>query len=98
MSSSSPRELGEIAIRIADAERVYNKFEKILRAKAEPIPPVYDLEKAGRFFAEEAKPHPPPPKSRVEEAVAKAVKDVLTAYYARAERSGREGGPIPGAG
>jgi hypothetical protein len=34
--------------------RVYNKFEKILKAKVEPIPPVYDLEKAGRFFTEEA--------------------------------------------
>jgi hypothetical protein len=78
-----PRELGEIAVRIADAERVYNKFEKILRAKTEPIPPVYDLEKAGRFFAEGARPHPPPPKSRVEEAVPKVVKDVLTAYYGR---------------
>jgi len=77
-----PKELGEIAIRIADAERVYNKFEKILRAKAEPIPPVYDLEKAGRFFSE-AKPQPPPPKSRVEEAVPRVVKDVLTAYYAK---------------
>ncbi|MFZ8807234.1 MAG: hypothetical protein ACO2PN_03905, partial [Pyrobaculum sp.] len=78
-----PKELGEIAVRIVDAERVYNKFEKILRAKVEPIPPVYDLEKAGRFFAEEARPHPPPPKSRVEEAVPKVVKDVLTAYYGR---------------
>jgi hypothetical protein len=77
-----PRELGEIAVRIADAERVYNKFEKILRAKTEPIPPVYDLEKAGRFFAE-AKPHPPPPKPRVEDAVPKVVRDVLTAYYGR---------------
>jgi hypothetical protein len=78
-----PRELGEIAVRIADAERVYNKFEKILRAKAEPIPPVYDLEKAGRFFAEEARPHPPPPKSRVEDVVPRVVKDVFTAYYGR---------------
>jgi hypothetical protein len=78
-----PRELGEIAIRIADAERIHNKFEKILRAKAEPIPPVYDLEKAGRFFAEGARPHLPPPKSRVEEAVPKVVKDVLTTYYGR---------------
>jgi tetratricopeptide (TPR) repeat protein len=77
-----PRELGEIAVRIADAERVYNKFEKILRAKVEPIPPVYDLEKAGRFFTD-VKPHPPPPKSRVEEAVPKAVRDILTAYYSR---------------
>jgi hypothetical protein len=78
-----PRELGEIAVRIADAERVYNKFEKILRAKAEPIPPVYDLEKAGRFFAEETKLQPPPPKTRVEEAMPKVVKDVLAAYYGR---------------
>jgi hypothetical protein len=78
-----PKELGEIAIRVADAERIYAKFEKILRAKAEPIPPVYDLEKAGRFFVEEARPHPPPPKSRVEEAVPKVVRDVLTAYYGR---------------
>jgi hypothetical protein len=77
-----PRELGEIAVRIADAERVYNKFEKILRAKTEPIPPVYDLEKAGRFFSE-TKPHPPPPKSRVEEAVPKAVRDILMTYYAK---------------
>ncbi|MFZ8807847.1 MAG: hypothetical protein ACO2PN_07050, partial [Pyrobaculum sp.] len=77
-----PKELGEIAIRIADAERVYNKFEKILRAKAEPIPPVYDLEKAGRFFSD-ARPQPPPPRSRLEEAVPKVVRDVLTAYYAR---------------
>jgi hypothetical protein len=77
-----PRELGEVAVRIADAERVYNKFEKILKVKAEPIPPTFDLEKAGRFFAEE-KPHPPPPKSRVEEAVPKAVRDILTAYYSR---------------
>jgi hypothetical protein len=78
-----PRELGEIAVRIADAERIYAKFEKILRAKAEPIPPVYDLEKAGRLFAEEAKPHPPSPKSRVEEAVPKVVKDVFAAYYGK---------------
>jgi hypothetical protein len=77
-----PKELGEIAVRIADAERIHDKFEKVLRAKAEPIPPVYDLEKAGRFFSD-VKPHPPPPKSRVEEAVAKAVKDVFTAYYSR---------------
>ncbi len=77
-----PRELGEIAIRIADTERIHNKFEKILRAKAEPIPPVYDLEKAGRFFSE-AKPQPPPPRSRLEEAVPKVVRDVLTAYYGR---------------
>jgi hypothetical protein len=69
-------------VRIADAERVYAKFEKILRAKAEPIPPVYDLEKAGRFFSD-VRPHPPPPKSRVEEAVPRVVKDVLTAYYGR---------------
>jgi hypothetical protein len=59
-----PKELGEIAVRIADAERIYAKFEKILRAKAEPIPPTYDLEKAGRFFSEGARPHPPPPRSR----------------------------------
>jgi hypothetical protein len=78
-----PKELGEIAVRIADAERVYNKFEKILRAKTEPIPPTYDLEKAGRFFVEEAKPHLPPPRSRLEEAVPKVVRDVLTAYYGR---------------
>jgi len=78
-----PKELGEIAVRVADAERVYNKFEKILRAKAEPIPPTYDLEKAGYFFAEGARPHPPPPKSRVEEVVPKVVRDVLTAYYGR---------------
>ncbi len=77
-----PKELGEIAIRIADTERVYNKFEKILRAKTEPIPPVYDLEKAGRFFSD-VRPHPPPQRSRLEEAVARAVRDVLTAYYGR---------------
>jgi hypothetical protein len=78
-----PRELGEIAVRIADAERIYAKFEKILRAKAEPIPPVYDLEKTQHFFTEGAKPHPPPPRSRLEEAVPKVVKDVLTAYYSK---------------
>ncbi|NAZ34988.1 MAG: hypothetical protein GU356_12050 [Pyrobaculum sp.] len=77
-----PKELGEIAVRITDAGRIYAKFEKILRAKVEPIPPVYDLEKAGRFFAD-VRPHPPPPKPRVEEAVPKVVKDVLTAYYGR---------------
>ncbi len=77
-----PKELGEIAVRIADAGRVYAKFEKILRAKAEPIPPVYDLEKTGRFFSD-VRPHPPLPKSRVEEAVPKVVRDVLTAYYGR---------------
>ncbi|MFZ8839064.1 MAG: hypothetical protein ACO2PM_09070, partial [Pyrobaculum sp.] len=77
-----PKELGEIAVRIADADRIYAKFEKILRAKAEPIPPVYDLEKAGRFFSD-AEPHLPPPKPRVEEAVPKVVRDVLTAYYGR---------------
>jgi hypothetical protein len=77
-----PKELGEIAIRITDSERVYNKFEKILRAKVEPIPPVYDLERAGRFFVEEAKLQPPP-KPHVEEAVSKVVRDVLTAYYGR---------------
>jgi hypothetical protein len=77
-----PKELGEIAVRVADAERTYAKFEKILRAKTEPVPPVYDLEKAGRFFVEE-RPHPPPPKSRVEEVVPRVVKDVLTAYYER---------------
>jgi hypothetical protein len=75
-----PKELGEIAVRVADAERIYNKFEKILRAKAEPIPPVYDLEKAGRFFSEGVTP---PPRSRLEEAVPKVVRDVLTAYYAK---------------
>ncbi|MFZ8806931.1 MAG: hypothetical protein ACO2PN_02345, partial [Pyrobaculum sp.] len=78
-----PKELGEIAVRIADAERIYAKFEKILRAKAEPIPPVYDLEKAGRFFAEETRPHLPPPRSRLEGAVPKVVRDVLTAYYGK---------------
>jgi len=78
-----PRELGEIAVRVADAERIHNKFEKILRAKAEPIPPVYDLEKTQRFFTEGARPHLPPPKSRVEDAVPRVVRDVLTAYYGR---------------
>jgi len=77
-----PKELGEIAVRIADAGRIYAKFEKILRAKAEPIPPVYDLERAGRFFSD-VRPHPPPPRSRPEEAVPKLVKDVLMAYYGR---------------
>ncbi len=78
-----PKELGEIAVRVVDAERIYAKFEKILRAKAEPIPPVYDLEKAGRFFVEEARPQPLSPKSRVEEVVPRVVKDVFTAYYAK---------------
>jgi hypothetical protein len=78
-----PRELGEIAVRIADAERIYAKFEKILRAKAEPIPPVYDLEKTRHFFTEGARPHPPPPRSRLEEVVPRVVRDVLTAYYDR---------------
>jgi hypothetical protein len=77
-----PKELGEIAVRITDAGRIYAKFEKILKAKAEPIPHIYDLGKTGRFFSD-VKPHPPPPKPRVEEAVPKLVKDVLTAYYAR---------------
>jgi hypothetical protein len=48
----------------------------------EPIPPVYDLEKAGCFFSD-VRPHPPPPRSRLEEAVPKVVKDVFTAYYGR---------------
>jgi hypothetical protein len=77
-----PKELGEIAVRIADAERVYNKFEKVLRAKAEPIPPVYDLEKAGRFFTD-VRPHPPPQRSRLEVAVPKVVRDVFAAYYGK---------------
>jgi len=77
-----PRELGEIAVRITDAERIHAKFEKILRAKAEPIPPVYDLEKAGRFFSD-ARPQPPPLRNKLEEAVPRVVKDVLTAYYAK---------------
>jgi len=77
-----PKELGEAAIRIADAERIYAKFEKMLKAKAEPIPPAYDLERAQHFFAEGARPQPPP-RSRLEEAVPRAVRDVFTAYYAK---------------
>ncbi|MFZ8807186.1 MAG: hypothetical protein ACO2PN_03660, partial [Pyrobaculum sp.] len=77
-----PKELGEIAVRITDAGRIYAKYEKILKAKAEPIPHIYDLEKAGRFFSD-VKPQPPPPKPRVEEAVPKVVKDVLAAYYGK---------------
>jgi hypothetical protein len=68
-----PKELGEIAVRITDAGRIYAKFEKILRAKVEPIPPAYDLEKAGRFFSD-VKPQPPPPRSRLEEAVPRVAK------------------------
>jgi hypothetical protein len=78
-----PKELGEVAVRVADAERIHAKFEKILRAKAEPIPPVYDLEKAGRFFSEGVRLQPPPPRSRLEEAVPKVVRDVFAAYYGR---------------
>jgi hypothetical protein len=77
-----PRELGEIAVRIADAERVYNKFEKILRARVEPIPPIYDLEKTQHFFTEETKLQPPQ-RSRLEEVVPRVVKDVLMTYYAK---------------
>jgi len=77
-----PKELGEAAVRIADAERVYAKFEKMLRARAEPIPPVYDLERAQHFFAEGAGPQPPP-RSRLEEAVPKVVRDVFVNYYSR---------------
>ena len=43
---------------------------------------MYDLEKAGCFFSD-VRPHPPPPRSRLEEAVPKVVKDVFTAYYGR---------------
>jgi hypothetical protein len=78
-----PKELGEIAVRIADAERIYNKLEKILKTKTESVPPVYDLERAGRLFVEEAKSQLLPPRSRLEEAVPKVVRDVLTAYYGR---------------
>ena len=77
-----PRELGEVAVRVVDAERVYARFEKVLRAKAEPIPPAYDLERAQHFFAEGARPQPPP-RSRLEEAVPKAVRDVFAAYYGK---------------
>ncbi|WP_143615323.1 hypothetical protein [Thermoproteus sp. CP80] len=76
------RELGEMAVRVVDAERIYAKFEKVLKAKAEPIPPAYDLEKAQHFFAESARPQPPP-RSRLEEAVPRAVRDVFAAYYAK---------------
>ncbi|MDT7870456.1 MAG: hypothetical protein RQ839_09805, partial [Thermoproteus sp.] len=75
------RELGEVAVRVVDAERIYARFEKVLRAKAEPIPPAYDLRLAEGFFEG---PVPQAPKrSRAEEAVPRAVRDVFTAYYSK---------------
>jgi hypothetical protein len=75
------RELGEMAVRVVDAERVYARFEKVLRAKAEPIPPAYDLRLAEGFF-EGAIPQAPK-RSRVEEAVPRVVRDVFVNYYSR---------------
>jgi len=83
------RELGEVAVRVIDAERIYAKFEKMLKAKAEPIPPAYDLRLAEGFFEG---PVPQAPKrSRVEEAVPRAVRDVFAAYYAKLRECRRRG-------
>jgi len=76
-----PRELGEMAVRIIDAESVHNKFERVLADRGRPTEPGYRLEGAGQFF-EGAVPQAPK-RSRVEEAVPRAVRDVFATYYGK---------------
>jgi hypothetical protein len=59
------------------------KFEKILRAKAEPIPPVYDLGEGGPLLRGGGKAASAASEVACGGGVPKVVKDVLTAYYGR---------------
>jgi len=75
------RELGGMAVRVMDAERVYAEFERVLADKGRPMELGYRLEGAGQFF-EGAVPQAPR-RSRAEEAVPKAVRDIFATYYGK---------------
>jgi flagellar biosynthesis/type III secretory pathway protein FliH len=64
-----------------DAERVYAEFERVLADRGRPTESGYRLEGAGQFF-EGAVPQAPR-RSRAEEAVPRAVRDVFAAYYGK---------------
>ena len=76
-----PRELGALAVRIIDAERLYHRFEKLLAERGRPAEPGFHFGEGAAQFFETPPPPPSKPRPRAEEAVPKAVKELYVAYY-----------------